>query len=340
MSALPESVWPSPPAAQASILMSSTRSTGGRASRRAPAWLPVLALAVLSLIWGVTWVVAKQALAYAPPFALAAQRCALGALALLLVLKLTGRRLQLVAPGQTLVISMTQVSGFLLLQTWALVESGPGKTAVLIYTMPIWTLLLAPLVLGERIRGMQWLAALSTLAGLVLVVAPWSIQASALGKALGVAAALCWGVGTVLVKRLRAMHKTDLLALTTWQMLIGTIPLVLLATVIPEPPTNWSMPYIGALAFLSLASTALGWWLWIYILDRVPAWEASLSVLGSPVVAIVSSTLLLGEQFRIQEVAGMLLIGTGLALLSLIGWLAGRRQAVPSRTCQPADPSG
>jgi drug/metabolite transporter (DMT)-like permease len=290
------------------------------------AWAPLLALAALSLIWGATWVVAKEALAYAPPFALAAQRCVGAALSLVLVMKLSGRRMRLVAPGQTLAISLTQVVGFMVFQTWALVESGPGKTAVLIFTMPIWTLLLARLVLGERIRGMQWLAALSTLAGLVLVIAPWSIQASPLGKGLGVAAALCWGVGTVLVKRLRATHDTDLLALTTWQMLLGTVPLLVLAAAIPEAPTQWSASYAGILLFMSLGSTALGWWLWIYILDRVPAWEASLSVLGTPVVAIVSSSLLLGEQFRVREVAGMALIGAGLALLSFFGWLAARRR--------------
>lgn len=81
------------------------------------------------------------------------------------------------------------------------------------------------------------------------------------------------------------------------------------------------------LAFMSVSSTALCWWLWITLLDRVPAWEASLSVLGTPVVAIVSSRLMLGEDFRFGEVTGILLIGAGLALLSLIGWAASRRSA-------------
>jgi drug/metabolite transporter (DMT)-like permease len=77
---------------------------------------------------------------------------------------------------------------------------------------------------------------------------------------------------------------------------------------------------------MSIGSTALCWWLWIYILDRVPAWEASLSVLGTPVVAILSSRLLLGEAFTLPEISGIVLIGSGLALLSLIGWMASRRK--------------
>jgi drug/metabolite transporter (DMT)-like permease len=109
---------------------------------------------------------------------------------------------------------------------------------------------------------------------------------------------------------------------------IGAVPLVLLAVVIPERPTDWSASYIGILAFMSVISTAMCWWLWITLLDRVPAWEASLSVLGTPVVAIVSARLTLGEDFTFGEVTGILLIGAGLALLSLIGWAASRRSAM------------
>ena len=289
-------------------------------------WLPAIALVVLSLTWGYTWVLAKQALTYAPPFAFAAERCVGAALALIVVLRLTGRKLKLDAPWPTLAIALAQVTGFMLFQTWALVEGGPGKTAVLIFTMPIWTLLLAWPILGERIVGKQWLAALSTLTGLLLIIEPWDMHTSLLSKFLSVMAALCWATGTILVKRLRARHQVDLLSLTAWQMILGAVPLLFLAGVIPERATDWSLSFVGILAFMSIFSTAMCWWLWIYILDRVPAWEASLSVLGTPVVAILSSRLMLGENFRFLEVAGIVLIGGGLAMLSLISWAASRRK--------------
>lgn len=291
-------------------------------------WLLPLGLFILSVTWGYTWVLAKQALDYAPPFAFAAERSVGGALALFVALKLMGRPLKLVAPGATIGIGFFQITGFMALSTWALVEGGPGKTAVLIFTMPIWVLLLAWPILGERIRGTQWLAAASTLTGLLLIIEPWNMHTSLFSKFLGVMAALCWAIGTVLIKRLRSRQQVDLLSLTTWQMLIGAVPLVLLAVVIPEHPTDWSATYIGILAFMSVISTAMCWWLWITLLDRVPAWEASLSVLGTPVVAIVSARLALGEDFSFGEVAGILLIGAGLALLSLIGWAASRRSAM------------
>jgi drug/metabolite transporter (DMT)-like permease len=291
-------------------------------------WLLPLGLFILSATWGYTWVMAKQALDYAPPFAFAAERSLGGALALFAALKLMGRPLKLIAPGATLAIGLFQITGFMALSTWALVEGGPGKTAVLIFTMPIWVLLIAWPILGERIRGTQWLAAASTLTGLLLIIEPWTMHTSLFSKFLGVMAALCWAIGTVLIKRLRSRQPVDLLSLTAWQMLIGAVPLLLLAVVVPEHPTDWSATYIGILVFMSVVSTAMCWWLWITLLDRVPAWEASLSVLGTPVVAIVSARLALGEDFSIGEVTGILLIGAGLALLSLIGWVASRRGAM------------
>lgn len=288
-------------------------------------WLMPLALTLLTLIWGYAWVVAKQALVYAPPFAFVAARCFIGGLALLVIVKLIGRPLRLVAPGPTLAIGLIQGTAFMALSTWALVEGGPGKTAVLVFTMPMWTLLIAWPVLGERIRGAQWLAAASTLAGMILIIEPWHMHTSLLSKFLGVSAALCWAVGTVLVKRLRSRQSVELLSLVGWQMLLGSIPLLALAWLVPERPTNWTPAYAGILAFMSLVSTSLGWWLWTHILDRVVAWEASLSVLGTPVVAIVSSRLVMNEGFTLSELGGILLIASGLAVLSLIGWAASRR---------------
>ena len=232
-----------------------------------------------------------------------------------------GKPLAFFASKQALAIGLTQVTGFMIFQTWALVEGGAGKTAVLIFTMPIWTLLLAWFFLGERIRGKQWLAAASTLTGLIIVIEPWDMNGNLFSKFLGVMAAICWASGTILIKRLCSATPVDLLTLTASQMIFGAIPLLVLSFVIPEHSTNWSHEYFGILAFMSIISTALCWWLWIYILDRVPAWEASLSVLGTPVVAIFSSHLAFGEDFKSSEIAGILLIGGGLVLLSFLSWM-------------------
>lgn len=284
----------------------------------------VLALITLTLIWGYSWVTAKMALHYVAPFAFAAQRACIGTIALFAALAITRRSLRLHLPWQMAVYGLVQTGLFLALQSWALVEGGAGKTSVLIFTAPIWTLLLAWPLLGERVRGSQWLAAATTLIGLTLIIAPWQLEASPLVKILGVATALTWAVSTIIVKRI-GQRGVDMINLNAWQMAFGALSLIAVAAVVPEPATRWTGEYVALLIFTSLISTGLGWFLWFYILERLPAWEASLSVLGVPVVAIIASRLQLGETSTGVELAGMLLIGTGLALLSVFNWRQQRR---------------
>ena len=84
----------------------------------------------------------------------------------------------------------------------------------------------------------------------------------------------------------RAIAKIDL---ETAQLHATFGVLLVIAAAIPEHPIHWTGSYVGILGFLGIISTGLCWWLWVNILDRVPAWEASLSELGTPVVAIASA---------------------------------------------------
>ena len=284
-----------------------------------------LGIVLLSLLWGYTWVIAKQALYFAPPFTLTFMRVFGGALALFVALKLLRQPLRLEAPRLVLLISLCQVSGFMLLQTFSLKFGAAGKTAVLVYTMPIWTLLMAWPILGERVRSAQWLAVGGILTGLLLIIEPWDLQAGWLSNSFGIGAAMCWAMGTVLVKKLRRRSNVSLLSLTAWSNLIGSLPVALIASLVDEPPVHWAPEFIGIMLVLTLISTAFCWWLWTSILDRVPAWEASLLVLGTPVIAIICSRAILDEAFSRYEIAGILLIGGGLLLLSFVSWLLERR---------------
>ncbi len=290
----------------------------------------VVGIVVLSLLWGYTWVLAKQALSFSPPFTLTFIRVFGGAIALFLALKILRQPLKLQATRAIVLISLCQVAGFMLLQTFSLKYGAAGKTAVLVYTMPIWTLLLAWPILGERVRGAQWLAVIGILAGLVLIIEPWHLQADWLSNTLGIGAAICWAMGTVLVKQLRGQSRVNLLSLTAWSNLIGSVPVGLIAAFADEPPVRWTSDFIGIMLVLTLVSTAFCWWLWTSILDRVPAWEASLLVLGTPVIAIISSRVILHEGFSEYEIAGILLIGAGLLLLSFVSWLLERRLSARS----------
>jgi drug/metabolite transporter (DMT)-like permease len=117
-----------------------------------------LALALLALIWGYNWVVMKVGLQYAQPFTFSALRTLLGAVGLFALLLVLRRPLRPPPLRWTIAIGLLQTTGFVGLMMWALESGGAGKTSVLTYTMPFWLLLLAWAFLGERLRGVQWLA--------------------------------------------------------------------------------------------------------------------------------------------------------------------------------------
>ncbi len=283
-----------------------------------------IALVALTLMWGYSWVTSKLALHYVAPAAFAAHRSSIAALALLAVLLMARRPLRSPLRWQLALNGLLQTGLTLGLQIWALVEGGAGKTSVLVFTAPIWTLLIAWPLLGERVRGSQWLAAATTLTGLVLIVAPWSLDVSPMAKILGVGSALAFAVSTIVIRRV-GQEGGEMMSFNVWSMVIGALFLSAVATLVPEPATRWTGEYVGLLAYTAVISTALGSLLWVYVLKRLPAWEASLSVLGVPVVAIIASRLQLGETSTGVELAGMLLIGTGLALLSIYNWRQQRR---------------
>ena len=181
----------------------------------------LVALLFLTLIWGYNWVLAKEALAYAAPFAFSAWRCAAGTAAMFAALILLRRPLKPVAPMKTFWFGFFNCAAFLICQSWALMEGGAGKSAVLAFTMPIWTLFLAWALLGERLRGVQWLAAIGTLTGLILIVAPWSMHASLLSKMLGLGAAISWSISTIMLKRWRSELAKDMLNVIAWHFVFA-----------------------------------------------------------------------------------------------------------------------
>ena len=282
-------------------------------------WPAFLALALLSLIWGYNWVFMKRVLDYVDPVDFTALRVLFGTLALFVVMAMRGVSFRLVAPRQTIVLGLLQCGAFSLLIQLAVVNGGAGKTAVLVYIMPFWLLPLAWLLLDERIRGFQWAAIGLGALGLFLVLEPWALQASLASNALAVLASIIWAISAVYAKRLRSKVRLNVLSLTAWQMLFGTIVVCAVALILPSRPIEVSAYFIGALAYNALLATGLAWLLWLFVLDRLPAGVAGLSSLGVPAVGVLSAWIELAEQPSAAEGAGMLLIAVALALLSWLG---------------------
>src|SRR5204863_3760498 len=87
----------------------------------------------------------------------------------------------------------------------------------------------------------------------------------------------------------------------------------------PHPGIRWNLEFAWTLAFSTVFATALGWWIWTYVLAHMPAGIAGLNALGIPVVAVLGSALQLGERPPPLELAGMLAILAALALLAALG---------------------
>jgi drug/metabolite transporter (DMT)-like permease len=282
------------------------------------------ALLLLAFIWGYNWVVMKIGLAYAQPMTFAALRTFLAAVGLIVMLAVLRRPLRPVAVGYTIVIGLLQTTGFVGLLMLALQNGGAGKTSVLTYTMPFWLLLMAWLFLGERVKGIQWVAVGLALAGLLLVLSPWKLQGT-LSSLLAVCGAISWAASAVVVKRLQAKRHVDLLSLTTWQMLFGSLPLVALALLLDQSGPQWTGVFVLTLAYNVILGNALAWLLWLYGLRTLSAGAAGLATLITPVIGVVAAWLQLGERPDAGEAAGMALIIGALALVTARGMLAGRQ---------------
>jgi len=295
--------------------MDKTLASRPRSSQKAA----ILSLTVLVLIWGYNWVVMKVALRYSSSSDFAALRILVGLAGLLLVF-ISSRKPLLPRRGVfgIFLTGVLQTGGFYIFSTWALVSGGVGKSVVLNYAMPFWVLLLAWFVLGERLQRTQWAGVAIALAGLLFILMPFRFTKGLFSEVLALMSGFSWAAGIVVAKRLQQKSEPDVLSLTTWQMLFGSIPLFLCAFLIPSPPIRWSVSFIATLAYSGILGGAVAWSLWFYALSRLPAGVASLGTLATPVVGVLTAWVQLGETPTLLEGVGMVLIIAALVLNSIL----------------------
>lgn len=279
----------------------------------------LIALGLLSLIWSYNWIVMKQAMRYSGPFDFVAQRSALGALVLFALLIVRRQSLRPPPLLPTVLIGLSQAMVFQMLVQWAVVDGGAGKTALLAYTMPFWLVLVSWLILAERPTRRLWLGLVVAAGGLLLVLEPWLGFGDAKSSLLAIAAGLFWATGVALSKRLFQRGGINVLSLTAWSTLIGSLGLLVVAGVVDERPIEWSMPLIAAMAYNAVLASGLGWAMWSFVVDRLPANIAGLASLVIPIMGIGWAWMILGEQPSRLEGLGIVLIIGALAIVSLRG---------------------
>ena len=276
-----------------------------------------LALVILSILWGYNWVVMKYALLDAGAFQFGAMRTFFGALCLLLLLVAMRKPMKIQEIPSLIVLGILQTCGFTGMIIWALVEGGAGKTAVLTYTMPFWVMLLAWPLLKEKIQGIQWLAGLLMIIGLVLIFDPSHLGKDRFSMLLALLGGISWAVAVILAKKMHHRHPDmDLISMTAWQMFFGSIPLVIVAFWVEAPAIHWTGRLISAVVFNAVLCNALAWLLWLYALKRLAAGVASMTSMLAPVIGVIAAWWQLGEVPNVLEGWGMILIAIALVLIS------------------------
>lgn len=285
---------------------------------------------VLALAWGLNWPAVKIALGEWPPFTLRAVGLGAGAL-LLLALALLQRRPLLPARGSWAGVvagGLLSVALFNFCTAFAQLSTSTSRAAVLTFTMPMMSALLAWWWLGERPTRGQARALAVGMAGVALLAWPvlralgsaWAGAGPApplRGLLLPLLAAFGWSAGTVLLKRWPVEGAR--LTLTAWQLLIGAGCGVLAALVVGEPAPRWPPgPAVAvALGFHILIATAVAYWLWFILAERVSATVSSLTTLAVPVVGVLGAMVLVGDRPSALDWIGFALVLGGAAMTLL-----------------------
>lgn len=290
--------------------------------------LPHILLALLvTLIWGVNFVIIKVGLHDFPPLLFCALRFALAALPLIFL------RGPLPAPFWRIV----QIGVLLGVVKFGLLFVGmhlgmpAGLSSLVLQSQVFFTVLIAAVFLGERPSPRALFGLLLAAAGLLLIGLERPLGDSLLAFGLVIAAALAWAFSNIATKRSGA---NDMLRLISWVSLIPPLPLLVLSWIFEGPQAmatavrGISWEGVGALLYIAFLATTVGFGLWSFLLRRYPASQVTPFALAVPVSGLLSGWLMLGEQLTAQDWLACVLVFLGLAVTVLPASLWQRRSAV------------
>lgn len=265
----------------------------------------------------------KAGLEFAPSLWFAGSRTLVGGLVLLLVLLIQRKPLwpearlaRWVLPLGLLATTLTFGAMFA-----SPAYTGAGIGSVLGNTQPLIIIVLAALFLGEKFGLGKALALLLGLAGVTLLALPallGQLGHNLNGAMLALGSSVSAAVASVTVKRLQPGK--DLMSLTAWQLIAGSVVLLGLSAIFePGGTITWTGGFVGILLFLALAGTALSTWLWFWLLQRTEAGRLSLYLFLVPVFGLLIATGGFGERLNALQAGGVALILLAVALSMFTG---------------------
>jgi drug/metabolite transporter (DMT)-like permease len=289
------------------------------ASRRRRA---MLLLALLAVIWGLNWVVAKKSLEFVSPVWVTAFRLVPMCIIFFIVCLATKKLRIPVRADLPIIFSIgwLHMVGFSVLVSVGIQYLPAGKSIVLAYTTPLWVLPAAWLFLNEPFTPRRILGLVIGMSGLILILQPsamdWTDRNVLIGHGFVLLAALLWAISIVYGRA----HKwvTPLFSLLPWQMLLGGLTQVVLAFALEGlPQVKWSLEMLLLVGFNGLLGNGIAYWLMNIVSRDLPAATVSMGLLGVPLIGLLSASLFLGEVLGPALLIATVLIIAGIILGTL-----------------------
>jgi drug/metabolite transporter (DMT)-like permease len=293
-------------------------STGGSGSALATGPIPGrgwtdLSLLLMVLVWGVNFSVVKWALDTFPPLGFNALRFVLASLFVLAVLRLRGP-LPLPRRQDVRRLVLLGVAGNVLYQLgfiYGLTYTRAGNASVVMALTPVFIALLSSMAGHELHRRRVWLGAACSVVGVALVtggaVRLGDEPLAWLGDLLLVGAGGVWALYTVGARPL--IERYGAVAVTAWTLWVGTGVLVLIG--IPDllaqewaavSPAAW-----GGLFYSAVLSIGLAYLIWYGGVARIGNTRTAIYSNLTPLVALATAALWLGEAVTPLTLAGVAL---------------------------------
>jgi drug/metabolite transporter (DMT)-like permease len=267
----------------------------------------------VAALWGGNFLAVHYGLAHFPPFLLASLRMAVIAVPTVLFVRPPSVRWRWVI-GYGLGFGTVQF-GFLFLSMSAGLPT--GLASLVLQASAPFTVLLAGLLLRERLRVRQRVGIGIAVAGLAAIAVARSAVAPLGPLLLCLAGALGWAVGNLCARQARSDSPVRLML---WMSVIPPVPLFALSWWMEGPSeiraavsavfTPAGLPGVAALAYLVVCASLLGQGTWTFLMNRYPAGTVAPYSLLVPVVGLALAVLVLGERpGPVELIAGVFIVG-------------------------------
>jgi drug/metabolite transporter (DMT)-like permease len=295
-------------------------------------------LIMLSVLWGGAFFFSKVALGELPPFTVVWGRVTIAAIALNLIVRLTGERLPSSPKAWLPFFGMGLLNNLIpfSLTFWGQTQIPSSLASILIATTPLWTVLLAHfLTFDERLTLNRLGGVLLGVVGVVVTIGPdtlLGLDLNALAQLAVIGAAVSYAFAGIYGKRFKGSPPI----VTAAGQVTGTAVMMIPVAFLVDRPWTLPLPSLttwGALLGLGVLSTALAYIIYFRLLASVGATNVLLVTFLIPVSALFLGITILGEQLDPRHFFGMAMIGLGLvamdgrALRAVGSLLPGRRPA-------------